>query len=431
MLDFERTLALRYFQGPAGAPEGGRFLRFVLYVAVGGVAVGVGALVLALAIVRGFSREIEAKIVGFGAHVQVESLRDAPLPPGAVTADSLRRIGGVAAVAPGVLEFVLLRRSAEAIEGVSLWGVERPPAYLASQVKEGAFSFAPDATGRPGVVLGRGLARRLGVRVGDALTAFTLPTPGGSGTGVGGLAGLGGGLGGGGGGGGGGPNLRAFHVAGVYETALANFDEVYVFTDLAVARRFLGYEAGAVTRYDLTLADVDSADVLARRIEERFGPPVMARSIFDVYGNLFAWVDLQQNIVPLVIAVIVLVAAFNIVGILLMLILEKSSEVGILLSLGATAKSVRRLFLVLGFVIGVAGAVLGVAFALALAWLQLRYGLIPLPAEAYFVDRAPVQLVASDVVLVAAVAVALCTAAAYLPARVAARLDPVRVLRFR
>ncbi len=414
MLSFERFIVRRYLRGPRQESGGGRFLRFVLVVAIGGVAVGVATLVLALAIVRGFSREIEAKIVGFGAHVQVESLRDAPLPASAVTAAQLGRDPDVRSVAPSVLAFVLARRSAAKVEGVSLWGVEHLPSYVAGRVEPRAYSLAPDTSGRPGLVVGAALARLLGLHAGDPLTLITPPEAGGASA-----FGLGG------------SRIRTYRVAGIYETSLANFDEVYLFAGLAETRAFLGLPADAVTRYDLTLVNPDSSTVVARRIEATYGPPVMARSIFEAFANLFAWVGLQQSIVPLVLTIIVVVAAFNLIGILLMLMLEKTGDLAILRSMGASARQIRRLFVALGAAVGGVGALIGGALAVTLALVQQRTGLLRLPAEAYFLDRAPIRLLASDVLLVAGVAVLLCVVAAYLPARVAARLDPIRVLRFR
>ncbi len=409
MFRFERFVALRYLRGAQGLPEGGRFLRYVLYAAVGGVAVGVAALLLALGVVRGFSQEIEEKIIAFGAHVQVENLRDEPLPAEVVTAADLRALSEVTSVATVVSEFILLRHSGRQIEGVSLWGTDSPPSMLAAHSQEGVFTFEADTAGRPGLVIGKSLAGKLSVGVGDPLTAFTLPQPGGG-------SGL--------------PRARSFHVSGVYETNLANFDEMYVFTSLDQARSLLGLDSAAVTRYDLLLRDVQQADRVAMEIEETFGFPILARSVFVLYRSLFSWVALQQNIVPLVLSVLVLVAAFCIVGILFMLVLEKTREIGILVSMGATPGRVRRLYLFIGLAIGLLGAAVGALFALVVAGLQIRYGFIPLPAEAYYIDRAPVSMRALDFVIVCSVATVLCVAAAWLPARFASRLEPIRVLRF-
>ncbi|MEP0545820.1 MAG: ABC transporter permease [Rhodothermales bacterium] len=406
---FQRFVALRYLRGAQGRDEGRRFLRFVTYAAIGGVALGVAALLLSLMIVRGFSREIEEKIVGFGAHVRVESYVDQPLTDDTL-ATSLARLPGVARVTPVVDEFALLR-SKSGIDGAVVTGtVEGRQDFLAEQVQEGTFTFAPDSAGRPGVVIGRALADLLAVEVGGQLTAFSMREVGAATFAR--------------------PRVRAFHVAGIYETGLADFDEVFAYTDLEAARALFGYADDQVTRFDLQLDDLDRADATAEAINEAYGVPVYARSIFQVQQNLFAWVNLQQSVVPLVIGVIVLVAAFNIIGTLLMVTLEKTREIGIILSMGCPADGVKRLFVWLGFLIGVVGTGLGMGLALVLALLQLEFGLIPLPQEAYYIDTAPVELSAFDFVLVAVVSLALCTLSAYLPARVASRVDPVRSIRF-
>ena len=410
---FEQFVALRYLRGAQGREEGRRFLRFVTYVAVGGVAVGVAALLLALSVVRGFSREIEQKIIGFGAHVQVESIADAPIRGAGALREAIAEMPEVERVAPVVLEFALLRRSQTNIDGVGLWGTEAFPPYLAEHLVAGEVSFAPDAGKRPGLVIGRQLAKLFGVTVGDHLTAFSMRSEGA------------------GGGGSRFPNVRQFYVSGIYETSFANFDELYVFTDLETARRLFEYAEDEVTRLDVTVRDLADVDAVAERINERWGYPIMARTIYEVYHSYFAWVNLQESIIPLVIGIIIIVAAFNIVATLLMLILEKTREIGVLVSLGASGAALRRMFLWLGLMIGGVGLILGEGLALALALLQMRYGIIPLPQEAYYMKTAPIALSGLDFLLVGVLALALCAAAAYLPARVASRIEPIQAIRFR
>ncbi len=413
---FERYVALRYLRGATGRDEGRRFLRFVTYVAIGGVAVGVAALLLALAIVRGFSREIETKIVGFGAHVQVENIPDEPIDGARALMTEVAGMAHVRDVWPIVEEFALLRRSTSDIDGVKLTGVAVLPPYLAEHLIEGTTTFAPDADGHPGLVIGQALARLLGVSSGDRVTAFSMRHAGD-------LAGpqrtrsL--------------PRLKQFVVNGIYETSFANFDELYVFTDLNVARGVLEYGPDEVTRLDLTLDDVAFAQQVAARVNDEKGYPVMARTIYEVFHSYFAWVNLQQSIIPLIIGIIIIVAAFNIVGTLLMIILEKTREVGVLVSLGASARALRRMYLWLGLMIGGVGVVLGESLAWSLAALQQRFGLIPLPAEAYYMKTAPVELNGLDFVIVGVLALLLCLAAAYFPARVASRIEPIRAIRFR
>lgn len=405
-------MSVRYLWGAEGQSDGRSFLRFITYVAIGGITLGVAALLLALAIVRGFSREIEDKIVGFGAHIQVMSyVQDEPLDQGGDLRAGLEEMEGIARVSPVVEQPVLLRHSDDAIDGVVLLGVDRPPSYVEQRVESGDFVLQ-SSDGRPGLVVGRELATRLGLEVGDLVTAFALQQ---GGTNAAGFRR---------------PRVKQYRVQGVYDTSLKNIDDVYVFGGLSSARRLGGVSPGAVSRYNVTAQDPSRIDTLAAQIENEFGFPVAARTIYQQYAGLFAWVDLQQSIIPLVIGVIIIVAAFNIIGTLLMLILEKTREIGVLKSLGTSGSTLKRLFLFFGLLVGAVGTGIGSVLALTLGLLQKHFGLISLPAEAYYMTTAPIGLNPWDFLLVAVVTIALCGAAAYVPSRVAARVEPVRAIRF-
>lgn len=408
-------MSLRYLWGAKGRSEGRSFLRFITYVAIGGVALGVAALLLALAIVRGFSQEIEDKIVGFGAHVQVMSyVQGEPLENGPSLRTKLEDMSGVSRVSPVVEQSILLRHAKDAIDGVVLLGINRAPSYLEDRLASGDFSFSRAEDRRPGLVVGKELATRLGLEVGQLVTAFALQNQG-SETSAARLQA---------------PRVKQFRVRGIYDTSLKNIDDVYVFGNLATARDLGRVPPSAISRFNVTVEDPSRIDSLAARIENRFGFPVAARTIYQQYAGLFAWVDLQQSIIPLVIGVIIIVAAFNIIGTLLMMILEKTREIGVLKSLGTSGGTLKRLFLSLGLLIGLVGTSLGAALALSLALVQQKFGVISLPAEAYYMTTAPIGLHLLDYVVVSLVAVVLCGAAAYVPARVAARVEPVRAIRF-
>ncbi len=410
-LYFELFVALRYLRGAQGREEGRRFLRFVTYIAIGGVTVGVASLLLALSIAHGFRQEIENKITGFGAHIQVENLRDAPLTDAAWMEAALQRMPGVVSVRPVVQEFVLIRRSRREVDGVALWGSPKLPEYLQQSLIAGTARFAPDSLGRPGLIISRQLAEQLALKPGDLVTLFSmrhLPATAR-------------------------PRLRVrqFYIAGLYETLLADFDRIYVFTSLDAARTLLEYGPDEVTRFDLTLEDVNQAARVAEQIEVYFGLPVIARTIYEVFRNLFAWVRLQESIVPLVISMIIIVAAFNMLATLLMVILEKAREIGILASMGASRRRLQRLYLILGTLTGLIGTLLGELLALSLALIQKQFGIIPLPAEAYYLQTAPVALHGIDFIWVAIVAIGLCGLASFIPARIAAHMHPIQVIRFR
>ena len=412
-MQFHHFVAFRYLTGALGQESGRRFLRFITLIAVGGVAVGVSMLLLALSIVGGFSKEIEAKVIGFGAHVQVENIRHAPLQGAQAKVDVIEEIAGVAQVQPVVSEFALLRRSQLEIDGIGLWGTDVLPTYLSGATIAGSSALVSD-DGKPLLVVGSALAQQLGLGIGDSVVVFSTRAATSS---AGALLSVR-------------PRIRQFQVGGLYETSLADFDETYVFTHISAARRLLSYGPDEVTRLDVMLHDPAAAAESALAIENSLGVPVLARTIYEVYRGLFAWIQLQEAIIPLVIGILILVAAFNIVGTLLMLIMEKTRAIGILASMGASRRSLTRLFLSLGFMVGLAGTTSGLSLAWVLAKIQQRYEVIPLPAEAYFMTTAPIALHLWDFVLVGTLALLLTLAAAYIPARVAARIDPLKVIRF-
>ncbi len=373
---------------------------------------GVATLLLALAIVRGFSQEIEAKIIGFGAHVQVENVRHAPLDGAQDMMSHIISRSEVAGLQPVVNEFVLLRRSETEIDGISLWGTDSLPAYVKDEVVAGTSDLAPDGILRPPLIIGNRLAMNLGLSLGDRVTM--LSTRNLHGASIIGMR----------------PRFKQFDVGGIFETSLADFDETYVFTDITAARQLLNYKPDEVTRIDVTLHDVELAFSVARSLEEELGIAVLARTIFEIYRGLFAWVNLQEAIIPLVIGVLIVVAAFNIMGALLMVVLEKTREIGVMAAMGAARYSIRRLYSLLGLLIGTAGTIAGLVLALVCGFIQLRYGVITLPAEAYYMSIAPVALHWTDFALVSVVSLILCGASSYLPARFASRIDPIKVIRF-
>lgn len=411
-MSFKIFVAWRYLRGAQGGENGSRFLRFISYIAIGGVSLGVATLLLSLAVVRGFSEEIKTKITGFGAHVQVENIRHAPLNHASGLRSKIMAQDAVVSVQPVVTEFVLLRKSSQDIDGVGLWGTDRLPVYLRKNVISGSSNFEP--TLAPRLVIGNLLAESLDLSIGDRVTLLSTRTLGNTETLL--IAR---------------PRIKQFEITGIYETALTDFDQTYVFTDIRTARQLLDYMPEQVSRFDVMLQDVTTAPSIALLLEESLGPGVLVRSIFEIYRGLFAWVDLQEAIVPLVIGVLILVAAFNVMGTLLMIVLEKSRELGVLASMGASQRDIRRLYLHLGFFVGGLGTVIGLVVAWGLGTLQMHYGIIGLPAEAYYMDTAPVSMHVSDFLLVTVVSLLLCLGASYFPARIASRILPLRVLRFR
>jgi len=412
LVSFKIFIAWRYLRGAQSGESGSKFLRFISYAAIGSVSAGVATLLLSFAVVRGFSQEIESKITGFGAHLQVESIRHIPLDHALELEAKIKEESAVVSLQPVVTEFVLLRKSDQDIGGVGLWGTDQLPEYLENHLHSGSSHLGPSTIAR--LVVGSILAEDLNLNLGDQVTLLSTRNLNDPETLFDSR-----------------PRLKQFEVTGIYETALADFDETYVFTDINIARQLLDYKPDEVSRFDVMLEDVTTAQSVSLLLEESLGLGVLVRSIFEIYRGLFAWVELQEAIIPLVIGILILVATFNVMGTLLMIVLEKTREIGILSSMGASRRDIHQLYLHLGFLVGALGTIIGMLLAWGLGTLQLHYGIISLPAEAYYMDTAPVALHFIDFVLVSVVSLLLCLGASYFPARIASRMSPLRILKFR
>ncbi len=397
-------IAARYFRSQRRS----RFLSFITTIAVVGVAMGTAALILTVSILAGFEREIKTKVIDFSAHIQVQGYQNAVLPRPAETVDRVRKqFPDVAEIAPFVSREGMVQ-SRDGVDGILLKGIapgaeEFAPARY---IVQGTF-LAGAAPVAPRIVVGKKLADRLNVHLGERLVVYGLPR---SGFGLQ-------------------PRAKQFTLSGVYESGMAEYDDVFAYTDLTAAQD-LFRTGGDVTGYDVRVRDLAHVEETSQALEEFLGYPHYARSVFALYRNLFSWVDLQKELSPLLLSLIIVVATVNIVGTLLMFVLEKVKAIGILKSLGAGPRLIRRIFILQGLAIGMIGILLGNVLAFTLAWVQLEFRVFSLPADIYYMNAVPISLDPLAFVVVSAVAFALCLLTTLLPSRAAAAADPVQALRF-
>jgi lipoprotein-releasing system permease protein len=218
-------------------------------------------------------------------------------------------------------------------------------------------------------------------------------------------------------------------IRGIYESGMAEFDDVYAYLRLADVQEFLRL-GGDVSGYDIFVDDLARIDEVATGIQAHLEYPHYARTVFQRYRNLFSWVELQKKLSPILLSLIIVVAMVNIVGTLLMFVLEKTRAIGILKSLGAGPPLIRRIFVLQGMAIGLVGVILGNILAYALCALQLHYRILTLPSDIYYMDTVPIILQPLNFFLVTVVALVLCFLTTLLPSRAASALDPVAALRF-
>jgi lipoprotein-releasing system permease protein len=386
------------------------FVSFITFIAIIGVTLGVASLDITLAILGGFEKTIKENVVSFTAHMQLFAFENDLLPDPALTNQKvIARFPEVLEMAPYLSREGMIRSNTD-IDGILIKGVDPTNDISAAKRRlvDGVYDLEERDIGAQRVILGRRLAEKLNVKLNDRVLIYAL---GGSSLSL--------------------ANTRImqFEISGIYETGMADYDGSVIYVNLRNAQR-LCQVGKVVSGFDILVSNTDSLASLAQQIPEYLGYPYYARTMFQQYRNLFAWVDLQRIPVLIILALIIIVATVNIIGTLLMMILGKSREIGTLMALGMQPKNIVRVFLKQGMLIGIVGTTLGNLIALLLCWLELRYRFFPLPSGIYFMTHVPIVLSFFDFILVSVAALGMSFLASWLPSRLAAKMDPITLIRF-
>jgi lipoprotein-releasing system permease protein len=414
MSRLELSIAWRYLRSRGSA----RLFSFISVIAIGGVLVGVGALIITNGVMTGMQTDLREKIlVGspdlrvltFGDDLKVDSWQP--------TLARVRRNPRVVAAAPFVLTQGLATAGHDYAEGVFLEGI--PPAgpgvpdvtTIRKHATTGDFRFATEDGQRRGAVLGKRLAERLNVYPGSKLTLI-------SPAGVKFNAAAGGYV----------PRLYHFEVTGVFETGMYEYDNSYIYVDLDQAKEFAGL-GDAVTGIEARTTNRWDAGEVAKQLADTLGYPYRVTDWQEANSQLFQALKLEKLAMRIILLLIVLVAAFNIVSTLTMVVKDKTREIGILKAMGLPARSVRRIFLAQGLVIGFVGTAIGVVIGVTAGIVINRGKLIPLDPTVYFIDHLPVAIELGDVIWIAVASIIIAALATLHPAIQAARLFPVEAIR--
>ena len=401
---YELWIALRYLR----ARRREYFISVITWISVGGVALGVTALHVVLSVMTGFEEDLRDKILGTHAHVVVRAVAGTVDDPMGVV-DVVEGLSGVAGATPFVHDQVMLMAGAGA-RGVVLRGIDPATAGRATDLDRFVLRGGVDQLEgeTPGLLVGREMARNMGLFVGDRVQVVS---PDGNPTPVGLL-----------------PRLRSFRVAGIFATGLYEYDTGYVFTALSAARDFLRLDG--VSGVEVRLHDLYRARRVAAELRNVLGPGYEVRDWMELNSSLFGALRLEKMAMFVILALIVVVAAFNIASTLIMVVLEKSRDIGVLKSMGASNRSIRRIFVFEGCVIGGLGTALGTFGGWGLCELLRRYKFIELPSDVYYIDTLPVVMKPELFVTVGICAVLLCYLATLYPSWQASRLDPIETLRY-
>lgn len=396
-------IAKRYLQ----AHRRSGFFSFITSIAIVGVMLGTAALIITLSVLDGFEKEIKEKVIAFTSHIEVRGFQNKSLSNYRESIEHVKKeIHNVKGLSPFAAREGMIRFK-DAVDGIYLRGLDPSIDVLTSRQHIVAGRFISASTEAiPELVIGRKLANRLDVEVGNKLVVFALPSDNS-------LQ----------------PRAMQFQLVGIYESGMAEFDDIYAYTNLKDAQKL--FQLGeSVSGYDVLVNDITNVDETARQIQNLLGYPHYSRTVFQLYRNLFSWIELQKKMSPILLSLIIVVATVNIIGTLLMFVLEKMKAIAILKSLGAGPKLIRRIFRFQGLAIAIAGIALGNILAYILCYIQLKFKIISLPSDIYYMDAAPILIRPENFIIVTVAALLLCMMTTLIPTRAASKLEPVTALRF-
>ena len=410
-MSFTWFMSMRYLR----AAEKQAFISLINLLATAGIAVGVMALIIVIAVMTGFESELQKRILGIESHVLVmrygESVTDID-----ATLNKIESVNGVRSASPFIYTQVMLR-SAHGVTGSVLKALDPshavPPIVLdnGDSLSQALVSATPsEAEGKAaGLIIGRVTAEKLAVCQGDPIY---LIAPLGKGSAANQM-----------------PMVMRLRVAGIFETGMNEYDGAVAFVRLDVAQRLLEMP-GQATGFEVRIADIYQAKQIADSIVTHMGFPFWARDWIQMNRNLFSMLRLQKIVMFIILTLIVIVAAFNIASALIMMVMEKTKDIAILKTMGASNRHIRRIFVFKGLVIGILGTFIGGVFGFILCGILKRYPFIKLPGDVYFLTTLPVQLQPSDVLVIGISTVMICFVATLYPASRASALDPVDGIRY-
>ena len=420
-MGYEWFISLRYLK--ARRRQG--FISLISIISVAGVTVGVMALIVVLAVMTGFTDSLREKILGINSHIVIQRLGRGITDYRKVSAMVLQT-EGVLAATPYTYSQTMLSVP-DASSGVVVRGIDPATANnvlsLSNQLVEGSVdalnnekqetdasstsSKAPRSL--PGIILGKEIARSLRVDMGDNIRLFS---PSGPLTPMGVI-----------------PKIKTCRVVGIFDTGMYEYDSSLAYVSITTAQDFLELDE-AVHGLELKVDDIYKASVIAKELEKKLGFGYVVKDWISMNKNLFSALKLEKTAMFIVLALIVLVAAFNIISTLIMVVMSKGKDIAILKSMGATSKGIMKIFIYEGLVIGLTGTVLGVIGGLALCEVLSRYQFIKLPSDVYPITTLPVKILPMDVTLVAVSAALITLLATIYPSWKASKIDPAVALRY-
>ncbi|MCK5533991.1 lipoprotein-releasing ABC transporter permease subunit [bacterium] len=409
-MNYELFISLRYLI----AKRKHIFVSLITIISVGGVALGVAALIVTLSVMNGFQDDLRNKILGMSAHITVLDQKGEGLSLSNLqqVKEKIKQEEEVIAIAPFVYGQIILRAGKE-VSGSVIKGInpaeEKKVSDIAQKIRKGSLDFSSNDESMPKIVLGEELARNLGLFVGEEvvlISPYSMITPMGMM-----------------------PRMMKFEVGGIFSVGMYEYDANMAFVSLSVARNLFNLK-DKITGLEIKIKDIFKADQVAANLQEELDYPCWVRSWMSSNKNLFTALKLEKIGMFIILTLIVLVASFNIISTLILMTMEKVKDIGILKAMGAKDKAIMKIFVWEGSIIGFSGTVLGCVLGLVISKILEKYEFIKLPADVYYISTFPVKIQVMDFIWVGLAAVLISFLSTLYPAYKAARLDPCEAIRY-
>lgn len=400
-----------------GRREGTSFSKPINVIAVAGIAVGLAVMIIAVAILTGFKQQITDKVVGFGSHIQIVnfdsnlSYETVPVSTSLQFIPKIKSLPGVKHVEVFATKAGIIK-TGEDIQGVVLKGIgpDFDWSYFGKCIVDGSVFNVSDTSTTNSVVISKKIASMLKLKTGDSFAMHFIQDP---------------------------PRMRKFTITGIYETSLEEFDKIYVFCDIRHIRRLNGWNDDEVSGFEIFIDDFDKLDMMTQAVREVIGyridpdkPKVKVTNIRMKYPQLFDWLNFQDMNVIIIIILMLVVAGFNMISGLIILILEKTNMIGILKALGSENRLIRNVFLYQAAWLTAKGLFWGNIAGIGLMLVQLRTGILSLDPASYYLKRVPVNLDLLHILLLNAGSMAIILLILLVPSRLISRITPVKAIRY-
>lgn len=372
---------------------------------------GLAVMLISVAILKGFQQQISEKVVGFGSHIQISHFdSNNSYEPTAISVDSkdiekISRIKGVTNIHPFGLKAGIIKTS-DQIHGVVLKGLDKTYdwSFFKEKIIEGYAPKLNDTSTSNDLLISKKIADLMNYKIGDYLRMYFIIDNSVRG--------------------------RKFKITGIYDTGLGEFDDVYIMGDIRHIQRLNNWSDREVSGYEILIDDFKNLDRISEEVYSTIGFELNTQTIRQLYPQIFDWIGIQDMNVIIILVLMALVSGITIISTLLILILEHTKDIGLLKAMGAQNDSIRRIFLYASVYIILYGLLWGNAIALLLIWLQKTFGLIPLPAESYFLSQVPVSIGLTEILIVNFATVVVCFLMMLIPSLVVRYISPVKAIRF-